>query len=60
MNSKKSFTIPLPPGIFGIIWISIVFLKIAGDINWSWWFIMSPVIFGSGISLYYFIKNKEK
>jgi hypothetical protein len=55
---KTKIEIPFPPGIFGLLIFTLIFLKISHQISWSWWFILSPVIIGTLISLYCFIKRK--
>jgi hypothetical protein len=58
VKNKKTFEITFPPGIFGLLIFSLIVLKISHQISWSWWFILSPVIVGTLISLYFFIKRK--
>lgn len=60
MNRKRYFVITFPPGIFGILVICFVFLKLSHDINWPWIYILSPIIIGTLISLFCHIKKSGK
>jgi len=58
MNKKRYFEVAFPPGIFGILVICLIFLKISNQIGWSWWFILSPIIVGTLISSFCYIRKK--
>ena len=38
-------------GVFGLLGVSFVVLKLTGYIDWSWWFVTMPFWFGFGILL---------
>jgi hypothetical protein len=61
-DNKSKIEIPFPPGIFGLLILTLIILKISTHQidNWSWWFVLSPLIVGTLISLYYFIKKEFK
>jgi len=63
MKIKRYFEITLPPGIFGILVICFILLKISHQIDWSWLYVLSPIIISTIISSYFNIKklckNKE-
>ena len=54
-------------GFFGLLQLAFIILKIAKVINWSWFWVLSPIIFSTGIFVlaiialfvYIAIKNKE-
>lgn len=38
-------------GIFGVLTIVFIVLKLVGVINWSWWWVLSPLLIGLLIGL---------
>lgn len=38
-------------GFSGLLTIAFIVLKLCGVINWSWWWVLSPIIISTGISL---------
>jgi hypothetical protein len=62
LKKKTSFEVPFPPGIFGILVFTLIILKLSTHQidNWSWWFVLSPIILGTLISLFCFIKKELK
>jgi hypothetical protein len=38
-------------GFCGLLTVLFVGLKLTGYINWSWWWVLSPVLISSGIAL---------
>ena len=36
-------------GFFGLLTIVFITLKLTGYIDWSWWWVMSPLIVAAGI-----------
>lgn len=51
-------------GIFSVIQINFLILKLAGLVNWSWWFVLLPIIISLGISIigiiFLFILMRDK
>ena len=60
MNKKRYFEITFPPGIFGILVICFILLKIFGQIDWPWLYVLSPVIVCTIIATYFNIKKWRK
>ena len=60
MSRKRYVEVVFPPGIFGVLVFSLVFLKLSHQIGWSWLYILSPVIIGTLISLLCYVKNRAK
>jgi uncharacterized membrane protein len=60
-DKSTKIEVPFPPGIFGLLVFTLVFLKLTTHQidNWSWWFILSPVIVGTLISIYFFIRKNK-
>jgi hypothetical protein len=42
-NKKGCVTINLPGGFLGTLTIVFVVLKLCGVIEWSWWWVLSPL-----------------
>jgi hypothetical protein len=38
-------------GFVGLLAIALIVLKLTGSIDWSWWWVWSPVLIAAGISL---------
>jgi hypothetical protein len=38
-------------GFLGLLTIVFVVLKALGYLNWSWWLVFSPVLFGAGLTV---------
>lgn len=38
-------------GFSGLLTIAFIVLKLCGVINWSWWWVLSPIIISTGISV---------
>jgi hypothetical protein len=38
-------------GFFGVLTIVFVTLKLCHVINWSWWWVLSPLVFSIGLGL---------
>ncbi len=56
-KNKEVLNFIIIPGNIFIVFVCIIMLKISHYLNWSWWFILSPIIIASAISLYCFIKK---
>jgi len=39
----------------GVLFLIFLVLKLIGVIDWSWWWVFSPLLIGLGISLIFFI-----
>lgn len=42
-------------GLFGWLTVLFVGLKLTGYIDWSWWWVLSPVLFGVGLALLFML-----
>ena len=42
-------------GFVGLLTIVFITLKLTNVINWSWWWVMSPLIISSGIGIIFVI-----
>lgn len=60
MSNKRYFEIVFPPGTFGILVICFILLKIFNQIDWPWIYILSPIIVGTLISLFCYVRNNGK
>jgi len=58
-DKSTKIEVAFPPGFFGALVFGLIFLKLSGQLNWSWWFILSPVIVGTLISIYFFIRKNK-
>ena len=38
-------------GFTGLLTIAFIILKLCGVINWSWWWVLSPIIISTGLGL---------
>lgn len=38
-------------GFTGLLTIAFIILKLCGVINWSWWWVLSPIIISTGLAL---------
>lgn len=51
-------------GIFSVIQINFLILKLAGLVNWSWWFVLLPIFISIGVSIigiiFLFILMRDK
>ena len=51
-------------GIFSVIQINFLILKLAGLVSWSWWFVLLPIFISLGISIigiiFLFILMRDK
>lgn len=51
-------------GIFPVIQINFLILKLAGLVNWSWWLVLLPIFISIGISIigiiFLFILMRDK
>lgn len=51
-------------GIFSVIQINFLILKLAGLVNWSWWLVLLPIFISLGISIigiiFLFILMRDK
>lgn len=56
-------------GFFGMVTVLFIGLKLTGFIQWSWWWVLSPLwlpitltlsIVGIGLTFYYLIKQLTK
>lgn len=51
-------------GILSVIQINFLILKLAGLVNWSWWFVLLPIFISLGISIigiiFLFILMRDK
>lgn len=51
-------------GIFSVIQINFLILKLAGLVNWSWWLVLLPIFISIGISIigiiFLFILMRDK
>lgn len=64
-NEKVNVTLTWPMGT--ILTLIFIVLKLTGHINWSWWWVLSPVWIGLALVLliilimllYYAISNKR-
>ena len=48
MNNTKS-TITFTPGLGTLLTLLFVGLKLTGHIDWSWWWVLSPLWIGLGL-----------
>ena len=48
MNNTKS-TITFTPGLGTLLTLLFVALKLTGHIDWSWWWVLSPLWIGLGL-----------
>lgn len=51
MNENKNIHINLGGGFTGLLTIVFIVLKLCGIINWSWFWVFSPLIFSFGIGV---------
>lgn len=66
--SKESSTKTEGIGFFGLLTIAFIVLKLCRVIDWSWWWILSPIWISIGIALvsvfifliYMIIKNSRE
>ena len=42
-------------GFTGLLTILFVGLKLTGHINWSWWWVFSPILIAAGLSIAFLI-----
>ena len=42
-DSKSSGNSGCMPGVSGMLLVAFVVMKLAGIINWSWWWVLSPL-----------------
>jgi hypothetical protein len=42
-------------GFFGLLTILFVAMKIMGYINWSWWWVFSPMLIGAGLWIFFLV-----
>lgn len=51
-------------GIFSVIQINFLILKLAGLVNWSWWLVLLPIFISIGVSIigiiFLFILMRDK
>lgn len=50
-------------GFFGLITAALIVLKLTGEIDWSWWWVLSPIwiliiIAIAGTAIVYYMNNK--
>jgi hypothetical protein len=45
MSNSKSSSSSGGTGFFGLLTIAFVVLKLTNVIDWSWWWVLSPIIF---------------
>jgi Transmembrane Fragile-X-F protein len=51
----KSTTVQVGPGTAGMLTILFVLLKVFGKIDWSWWWVFSPLWIGFAIVSFFLI-----
>lgn len=49
MADKNSSSSSSGIGFLGLLTILFIGLKLTGHIDWSWWWVLSPLLFGVGI-----------
>ena len=42
-------------GFFGLLTVLFIGLKLTGYIDWSWWWVLSPLFIGLGIGIFFLI-----
>lgn len=42
-------------GFLGLLTICFIVLKLTGYINWSWWLVISPMLFGVSLVLLFLV-----
>ena len=53
MNNNNTSTSGL--GLGSVLTIIFVVLKLVGTINWSWWWVLSPILIDIGLTIIVFI-----
>lgn len=49
MNENKSGAVCCGSGFTGLLTIAFIVLKLCGVINWSWWWVLSPLWISVGL-----------
>ena len=50
-DHKNSVTISVGPGLVGLTFLLFLALKLCGVIDWSWWWVTSPLWIGGAFAL---------
>ena len=45
MSDQKPTHVQIGPGFLPLLCLSFVLAKLTGHIDWSWWLVLSPVLF---------------
>lgn len=53
--SSSSSQAPAGVGFIGLLTLMFIFLKLWGKIDWSWWWVLSPILIPVGIILVIFL-----
>lgn len=48
---NKEQTIVQSVGFVGLLTLAFIVLKLCGVITWSWWWVLSPLLISTGITL---------
>lgn len=51
MSDREKQVVYQGPGVCGLLLVAFVVLKLVGVINWSWWWVISPLWIPLAISL---------
>ena len=54
-NSSSSSSASGGVGLFGLLTVAFVVLKLCGVITWSWFWVLSPMIFSVGLVLLFIV-----
>lgn len=50
-NDNSSYSSSGGCGFFGLLTIVFITLKLTGYIDWSWWWVLSPMIAGAAVAI---------
>ena len=51
MSKEKSVSVQVGPGFIGTLTLIFITLKLLGKIDWSWWWVLSPLWIGAAFSV---------
>lgn len=51
MSKEKNVSVQVGPGFIGTLTLIFITLKLLGKIDWSWWWVLSPLWIGAAFSL---------
>lgn len=55
MSENNNVTLTCGGGFLSLLTVALVVLKILGFISWSWWLVLSPMIFGVALVILLFV-----